>query len=248
MCRLFALVDGTPDKFSDLMVPFRALSSEHAHGWGVAWYDGSGLRLERSPLKASDDPRFLEASAMAEGRIIMSHIRKSTRGTRTVENTHPFPFGRWVFGHNGTIEGYARILDGLPPEYRARLKGRTDSEMLFQWLLWHMESRGDEVEGLRDGIAAVRPLLAKGTTAINFTLSDGQRLYAYRESLTRHGIYDLRYLDGDGGLAVCSEPLGSGEWAAVDNGELLIASPGGRAEKLDLFGLAPVAEGQSLKK
>lgn len=248
MCRLFALVDGTSSKFADLMVPFRTLSSEHAHGWGMAWYDQGSLRLERSPLKASDDPRFPEAASLASGHIILSHIRKVTRGTKTVENTHPFAFDCWAFGHNGTIEGYARMLDHMPQEYRSRLKGRTDSEMLFQWLLWHIDSKGGAVEGIRDGIASVRPLFAKGTTALNFTMSDGERLYAYRESFTKHSAYDLRYLAGDDGLMVCSEPLGPGDWETINNGELLVASDSGSAEKVVLFDPASVAGGQASKK
>ena len=50
-------------------------------------------------------------------------------------NCHPFRHGRWLFVHNGFIDGYARLrrdlLLAVDPELFDEIEGTTDSELLF---------------------------------------------------------------------------------------------------------------------
>jgi len=238
MCRLFAQVGGDADSFAHAMSQLRPLSEVHAHGWGMAWYEDGRLRLERSAMKALQDPRFDSAVASASGDIILAHLRKATRGRQTVEAAHPFPLSDWAFMHNGTVEGDSAMRAALPKERVSQLKAGTDSEMMFHWMMDAIEREGDEVEGLRSGVSDLMPLVRRGSTAINFIMSRPGRLYAFRATFTRHDEYDLLYRERDG-LAICSQAL-DGDWTRIGNGQLLMASADG-------FEIVQLVPGESVR-
>ena len=70
---------------------------------------------------------------------IVAHIRKATQGRVALENTHPFVrelWGRyWVFAHNGTIKDQAFLRARTSPARLGELRGETDSELFFAFLL-----------------------------------------------------------------------------------------------------------------
>lgn len=228
MCRLFALTTtDVPDPaFMDLMPELQQLSAKHPDGWGLAWYDHEGLRRERSTASAANDPTFLAKCSEAASPIIIAHIRKASKGGKSIVNTHPFHHGPNVFGHNGTILGMDKVMKGVPDEFRSRIEGRTDSEAMFHLLLWHIERTGDPIEGIKEGITQLRESYVRGTTAYNFVMSDGKRLFAYRESYTRHKEYDLLVCKNNGRVMFSSQPLGQERWESVPNGTLLAVGQG----------------------
>lgn len=62
--------------------------------------------------------------------------------------------------------------------------------------------------------------------AINFILSDGKTLYAYRDASSDvshfHHYYSLNYLKKKDELVISSEPLTEENWHLLSLGELLI--------------------------
>ena len=117
MCQLLGMNANTP---TDVMFSFTGFSTraeEHKDGFGIAFFEGPGVRLlvdaqsaRRSPV-AEMVRRFPIRSCN-----IIAHIRKATQGRVALENTHPFVrelWGRyWIFAHNGDL-----------PDYRPRLHG-----------------------------------------------------------------------------------------------------------------------------
>jgi predicted glutamine amidotransferase len=185
MCQLLGMNCNTPTDICFSFTGFQArggLTDHHRDGWGIAFYDGNGVRV------------FLDAQATIESPIaslvrhypirsknVIAHIRKATRGAVGLENTHPFQrelWGRyWIFAHNGHLRDFLPVFDGsvLPV-------GATDSERAFCFILQSLRTRFPAGEPSADALyAALRELAHEigQYGEFNFLLSDGRQLYAH---------------------------------------------------------------------
>jgi glutamine amidotransferase len=114
-------------------------SNQHPDGWGVAFYVDGAPHVTRSPQTALGDQLFHRLSGVVSSQTVLAHVRKATRGDKTVLNCHPFQYGRWVFAHNGDIPDFDRhrvaLMAEVSPELTRFVLGETDSEVLFFMLL-----------------------------------------------------------------------------------------------------------------
>lgn len=163
-----------------------ALSREHRDGWGLAvWDDESSWKIDKGIACAHEDQRFHEL-AERRGELLIAHIRQRTVGCSSLENTHPFRSGRWVFAHNGTIKDLAFLRSHVSAVRAKEIQGQTDSELFFAFLLTRLDAAGvtDAEPGpgtdaaLRSTIREVRARADFG--AFNFLLSDSVCTYAHR--------------------------------------------------------------------
>lgn len=113
----------------------------HTDGWGIAFFEGKGVRLFLDHQPSSQSPiAELVRGYPIRSKNVISHIRKATQGAVGLENTHPFMrelWGQyWIFAHNGNLLAFHPELDGsfLPV-------GLTDSERAFCWLLQSLRRR-----------------------------------------------------------------------------------------------------------
>jgi len=154
----------------------------HHDGWGIAFFEGSGVRhfVDHQAAIASPIAELIKHYPIKSLNVI-AHIRKATQGQVALENCHPFVremWGRyWVFAHNGDLKGFDPILDG---PYRP--VGNTDSERAFCFLLQQLRDRfGDMAPAmpvLRAAIADLVAVIARHGT-FNMMLSDGTALFAH---------------------------------------------------------------------
>jgi predicted glutamine amidotransferase len=138
MCQLLGLNCATP---TDARFSFTGFSQRggatdhHADGWGIAFFEGKGLRLFVDHESAASSPMadFLRHYPLKSTNVI-AHVRKATVGQVSLENAHPFSrelWGRhWVFAHNGDLKDYQRRLHG-----HFQPVGSTDSERAFCWIM-----------------------------------------------------------------------------------------------------------------
>lgn len=185
MCRLLGVVcsETTDFRFSlrDAPRSLAALSTEHAHGWGLAVHGSDGWNLHRNPVRAGDCDRFHSLAATERGELMVAHIRQRTVGPIDVTNTHPFRQDRWVFAHNGTIEDIAWFEERTAERRRAEVMGQTDSERFFAWLLTELDRVSDRAAVDATLLRCTEQALSRPRLgAANFLLSDGQALYAFR--------------------------------------------------------------------
>lgn len=185
MCELLGMSANVP---TDMVFSLTGLmrrggaTGPHQDGWGVAFYEGKGVRLFRDPAPGSNSEvaRFLQRYPI-KSRIVVSHVRQANRGRICLENTHPFTrelWGRnWVFAHNGQLRG----AKGLPlSDYRP--VGTTDSEHAFCWLLGRVRSRFPRPPRRRESLwRLLRGLFAElnGLGVFNCLLSDSGVLYVH---------------------------------------------------------------------
>jgi predicted glutamine amidotransferase len=142
LCRLLGYVG---------LAAFTALTAVHGDGWGMAWQESDDRppRSIASPDSAHRDATYAQLAASELGRAGLVHLRWATPGlTISPENTHPFVDGDHAFAHNGHISPIARLEDLLTPESRSRLRGDTDSERYFRFVLQCIAECGDDEAGV----------------------------------------------------------------------------------------------------
>lgn len=157
----------------------------HHDGWGIAFFEGAGVRLFVDHQAAVESPvAELIKRYPIKSKNVIAHIRKATHGHVALENCHPFVrelWGRyWVFAHNGELNDFNPTLNGP-----FRPVGGTDSELAFCFLLQELRARfGDHAPALpllRAALAElVRAIAAHGS--FNMMLSDGTALFAHCSS------------------------------------------------------------------
>jgi predicted glutamine amidotransferase len=116
-----------------------------AYGFGH-YAGGSSVLLAKRPAGAPTQLTLPELVGKVDSEAVLVHARRATVGKAKDENTQPFRFRRWLFAHDGTIEGFERIrpklLAGLPDFLRRNLAGETDSEHAFLWFLKLLKDEG----------------------------------------------------------------------------------------------------------
>jgi glutamine amidotransferase len=222
-------------------------------GFGIGWYGtAAGPGLYRNTAPAWGDRNLRELCKQLKTPLFVAHLRASTGTPVQQTNCHPFRRGRWLFAHNGFVDGYRKLrrelLLEVSPELFGEIEGTTDSELLFYLALTFgleeeplpaLERMAGFVEQLGRRRGYEHPL------QMTLGVSDGERLYAIRYSsgpkanslyvstsagdLKRMypGIPELQELS-DEARAVVSEPLGllPGTWHEVPPATALIVQPG----------------------
>jgi glutamine amidotransferase len=232
------------------------LSREHQDGWGLASHSaerGDAWTVHRSTRTAILDPDFAKVAQRTRGRVVIAHVRQKTVGALADANTHPFHDAPWVFAHNGTVEDLDFVRAQTRGERRARLRGDTDSEELFAYLLSRLDAVGRTLapaDEVTDAIvaAAIREATRNQRSAsLNFFLSNGQALYAGRfgrplyvlervpttPRASPHSCCDVPITQRRC-IVVASECITNEPWREVAHGEILRidASPSPRSRSV----------------
>ncbi len=230
MCRLLGIVVRRPQGFRRCLLEaprsLAVLGQEHADGWGIAVHDGEqGWTLTKQASGVGSDPAFDAATANAAGALLVAHVRKRTVGDVSLENTHPFRRGAWVFAHNGTIDRMAGLRDAVASA-GAMPTGQTDSELVFAFLLAQLAAHPGALGSrfitdmvLARAVEDLARMPALGTAT--FVLSDGVALYAYRHGRPLY-LLERRSQGRLEAILVASEPATNDEpWVPVPEGALL---------------------------
>jgi glutamine amidotransferase len=238
--------------------PFRSLADSNPHGWGIGWYEGKEPKVYKEGISAISSQSQLSHRAKEErSHIFISHVRRGTEGDASERNSHRFEDKNWLFAHNGSVNR-EYLYSQLKEEFK-ETEGETDSEVYFHWILQNIfEEDGRVVEGVRKTIPRV---IEEEFTGLNFLLSDGNSLYAFRYSRDSKHYYSLYYLRrdpadqgltelrsketqlliqskslrGEKAVLVCSEQLTEEDWKEVLFGYLLQIDQGLCARKVKIL-------------
>jgi len=246
MCQLLGMNCNTP---TDIVFSFTGFATragrtgEHVDGWGIAFFEGAGVRhfVDHEPALVSPVADLIRRYPI-RSRNVIAHIRKATVGRVALENCHPFVrelWGRyWVFAHNGDLIDYHPRLDG---PYRP--VGDTDSERAFCWILQNVSRRFPSHPGA-EALAEAMGELTAGIAAhgtFNYMLSDGAALYAHCSTrlhyiIRQHPFATASLSDDDMTVdfsevttpddrvaVIVTEPLTANEaWRGFEKGELRV--------------------------
>ena len=260
MCRLLGILSAESIPYRVLLREthrsLSTLSEEHPDGWGLAVFSSrpnaggattQGWELHKGIHCAQRDEAFHETSSKILGEVLVSHVRRATVGPVSPVNTHPFERQGWVFAHNGTIKDLDYLRRGISPAQSKTIRGETDSELFFAFLLSRFEEKG-LLKGSDDG--AIDTVLKSVTHEVilrpnfgelSFLLSNGATLYAYRwgakplfllERGPHHGPQYRPAIEGGRELQIpwtkrrhafflASEKMTQEPWVELKEGELL---------------------------
>ncbi len=271
MCRLYSLRANEPTRVECSLVRAQnnlmrqsqgdAEGLDHLHGWGVADFANGVPSIEKDAWAADHGDYFTKKAARVYAHTVLAHVRRATVGAPSDENTHPFGFGRFVFAHNGTLPGFETLrsvlLEHIDPLHRAEIRGHTDSEHIFHFLLtmWSHGPQTDLLETVRRGLEQIvswcNDLTPCKTVGLNVLFSDGETLVGSRFNRTLWFIErDEEFVCGICGrphvhhipgtnyraVEVASEPLTPGEnWKAIPNGTVFSVDPDYRLRFLPLL-------------
>ena len=188
MCQLLGMNCNVPTDICFSFTGFQARgggTDVHRDGWGIAFFEGKGVRLFVDPQPSCQSPiAELVRHYPIRSLNVIAHIRKATQGVVGLENTHPFIrelWGRyWIFAHNGNLANYWPELDG---SYRP--VGQTDSERAFCHLLQILKHRFPQGMPPADDLLVALNDFAQTTRrfgTFNFLLSNGDHLFAHRST------------------------------------------------------------------
>ena len=194
MCELLGMECNVP---TDITFSFAGLTARggrrgpHAHGWGLALYEGNVAHVFREPAPACASPlaTFVREHPI-KTLLAIAHVRRKTRGVVSLANTHPFVRELWgktfVFAHNGTVKRVQALrLGGFRP------MGETDSEHAFCALLSALQHDFPAGPRSRNALAAAvaghAGRIGKLGT-FNMLLGDGDQLFARCSTRLHHLI------------------------------------------------------------
>jgi len=186
MCELFGFSSAERMDLREYLWEFFSHSYIHKDGWGVCRFDDHHKgRITKEPVCALNS-EVLDSVIKTYGRedLLLAHIRLASIGSVKLANTHPFvqlvKGTDWVMIHNGTI----RI--SLPSARKP--KGDTDSEQILLKIVDALETRKKKT--IRNALEKTfRQLNWFGK--VNVILSNGSKLYVYRNSESLYWSTDL---------------------------------------------------------
>jgi len=198
----------------------------NADGFGVGWYvDGfaePARHRAAGPIWA--DETFADLARVTRTGAVMAAVRSATLGMAAGQAAAaPFRAGRWLFSHNGAVEGWpdiaGRLAWGLDPGVLARLEAPTDSALLWALTL-DLLRRGKSPEAAMAEVVARVAEAAGGR--LNLLLTDGHRIVA-----TAWGV-SLCWRPLAEGTLVASEPYDDDPaWVDIPDQQLLVADADG---------------------
>jgi len=217
MCQLLGMNCATPTDFTFSFRGFCRRGGDtdiHSHGWGMAIYEGNGVRsfLDPQPAAQSKIAAFV-GNYPIQTLNMMAHIRYATQGDVSLENVHPFYRELWginfTFAHNGEVPKYSDcksygewpLLGRCADRSNSSTKdifyhpvGKTDSEATFCAILNALRAEFTELPTLPLLYETLQRLCAQlvegdeDSTILNFLLGCGQyTLFAYSWPGSRPG-------------------------------------------------------------
>lgn len=238
MCRILGY-SGPPATLAELVLEpphsllqqsFQPREQKHgvvnADGFGVGWYD-LGVRPEpalfRSTTPIWADRSFGSVSGMISAPLVIASVRSATPPAATeISGTSPFSRERWLFCHNGFLDGYRaghgeRLRRSLSERRASELEGTADSELVFALILDRLDAGAAPAAAVRQVVNELRPGNEGG---LNVLLSDGQLLVGTAVNNSLH----TRRAEAGGKTAfwIASEPVDDDpRWHRVPDGSLV---------------------------
>ena len=193
----------------------------HKDGWGIGWYKSGKANIFKSGNSVVKEKRLFFKTLKKIGRsnLLMIHFRKSAWDKTSREmHAHPFGFCNYIFSHNGTIFDYKNLLTSIPVNYLPA-PDALDTEVFFRYLM----------DGFPASFRSSVNLIIKRNkySSLSFLMSNGRKLYAYRQYSKWADYYTLYRTKIDNSVIIASEPLSPAfSWRLLEPDKLSVTQIG----------------------
>ncbi|MEU4198189.1 ergothioneine biosynthesis protein EgtC [Kribbella sp. NPDC026611] len=198
----------------------RGGGSVNADGFGVGWYvDHQLVRYRRDVPIWTDDNLPGLLGTIRSGAVLAAVRNGTDRMPHTEAAVAPFVHGNWLFSHNGRVPGWpeslVKLSEQLPVTDLLTMDAPLDSTNVFALIRNRMLTQSPEeaVSAVVREVEAVAP-----GSRLNLLMTDGERVIA---TAWTHSLHVKQTGDS---TTVSSEPFGDGEWTAVPDRSLLVAT------------------------
>lgn len=122
---------------------------------GIATINNKVLNIEKTTERIASLQKAVESKNSCNGVIGIGHTRWATHGAPTTTNAHPHTDNEMEFAvvHNGIIENYAEIKEGLKNE-GVLFVSQTDTEVIPKLLKRNF--KGDVLKAIADTVAVLK--------------------------------------------------------------------------------------------
>ncbi|KAF9457444.1 N-terminal nucleophile aminohydrolase [Collybia nuda] len=171
-------------------------------GFGVGWYDsvydeelGNQPCIFTSVTPAWNNVNLTRLAEKIKSPLVFGHVRATTAGSLSLDNCHPFVYGKLMFMHNGGIADFPiikrRLQASLPDVAFDMVQGNTDSEWAFALFLSKLQdprakSFTSDVlrKSMLDTISHLNALAEEAgitePSLMNFCVTDGESVVVTR--------------------------------------------------------------------
>ncbi|KAI0048371.1 N-terminal nucleophile aminohydrolase [Auriscalpium vulgare] len=223
MCRLLIYKGTSPVQLSHLLTrPAHSIINQafdsrlrvdlrrpiNGDGFGVGWYDsvhdeelGCQPCIFTSVTPAWNNINLTRLAEKIKSPMVFAHVRATTAGSLSLDNCHPFVYGKLMFMHNGSIENFSkikrRLQQELPDDIFNVVQGNTDSEWSFALFLsklpradapsfTHEELRKAMLETIASLNQFAEEAGVTQPSLMNFCITDGDSVVATRYVSSRN--------------------------------------------------------------
>ncbi|MBM4300872.1 MAG: glutamine--fructose-6-phosphate transaminase (isomerizing) [Deltaproteobacteria bacterium] len=121
---------------------------------GMAVITDHGLAIRRSQGKLKELENLVRQDPLS-GQVGIGHTRWATHGRPSETNAHPHRVGDIAVVHNGIIENYLELKEGLIKEGH-RFSSETDTEIVSHLVVKHLEAGASYLEAVQRTIKAIK--------------------------------------------------------------------------------------------
>ena len=201
----------------------------NADGFGIGWYadDDPVPARYRRDVPMWGDPSLADLARVTRSGAVLAAVRSATPGMALgVAAVAPFASGRWLFSHNGVLDGWPgsakQRLVRDDPSLLLNLEALVDSDYLWALALDRLRAGVPAETALAATILSVEA--AGGSGRFNFLMTDGESVVATVAGDT------LWYRQAGTAVTVVSEPSDDEPgWIEVPDRRVVTATASGVA-------------------
>jgi glucosamine--fructose-6-phosphate aminotransferase (isomerizing) len=225
MCGIVGYL-GQKDAYSILIEALQKLEYRGYDSAGMAvWCDGK-IKVARQKGKVEELKKVCDGAF--RGDIGLAHTRWATHGTPSERNAHPHRADDVVVIHNGIVENYVELKEGLRKKGRKFLSD-TDTEVIPHLVSDYLRNGKDFVEAVRSALKVMTGAYALGI------IREGERtlIAAKKESPLVLGIGDGEFFVASDAPALIGRTnkfvfLEDDDMAVMKDGEISITNIDGK--------------------
>jgi gamma-glutamyl hercynylcysteine S-oxide hydrolase len=201
----------------------RSGGTVNVDGFGAGWYPSGSAEPTRyrAAVPMWTDASFAGLAAQVRSSAVLAAVRSASVGMPVTSTAcAPFTDGRWLFSHNGRVDGWpeslAKAAAGLDVVDLMTLEAPVDSAVVWALLRQRLHREQDPAAAVSEVLAEVLSVAPR--SRMNLLVTDGSVLVA---TTWTHALSVWHSRDA---VIVSSEPFGDDAgWESIPDRHLVVA-------------------------